>query len=244
MAHWKDAVVTNDGVEMLNEWMAGRYVKVTSAYGGAGTVDPETLEEQTGLVNPKQKLSLLGEENGPEGKTVQVQVSNAGLAEEYELNQVGVFAKLDPDKDPDGPERLLFIMQDAKGVTIPAAEDAAFLLELYCMIGITNNGRFEVSVDAAGVVTAAYLREALERAVLLHNRDLTAHPDIRERMEQVSAASARVEAATAQVDARLTLLEMMYRTDVSGNPFTVSFDSLTGLVATGVWNAELARLEF
>ena len=244
MAHWKDAVVTNDGVEMLNEWMAGRYVKVTSAYGGAGTVDPETLEEQTGLVNPKQKLSLLGEENGPEGKTVQVQVSNAGLAEEYELNQVGVFAKLDPDKDPDGPERLLFIMQDAKGVTIPAAEDAAFLLELYCMIGITNNGRFEVSVDAAGVVTAAYLREALERAVLLHNRDLTAHPDIQERMEQVSAASARVEAATAQVDARLTLLEMMYRTDVSGNPFTVSFDGLTGLVATGVWNAELARLEF
>lgn len=244
MAHWKDAVVTNDGVEMLNEWMAGRYIKVTSAYGGTGIVDPEAMAEQTGLKDPKQKLSLLGEENGPEGKTVQVQVSNAGTAEEYELNQVGVFAQLDPDKDPDGPERLLFIMQDAKGVSIPAAEDAAFLLELYCMIGITNNGRFEVSVDAAGVVTAAYLREALERAVLLHNKDPKAHPDIRERMDQVSAASDRVESIAAGVDARLTLLELMYRTEVSGNPFTVSFESLTGLVATGVWNAALGRLEF
>ena len=44
--------------------------------------------------------------------------------------------------------------------------------------------------------------------------------------------------------ARLALLELMYNTDVSGNPFTVTFESLTGLVCTGVWNAELARLEF
>ena len=36
----------------------------------------------------------------------------------------------------------------------------------------------------------------------------------------------------------------MYNTDVSGNPFTATFESLTGLVATGVWNTALARLEF
>lgn len=63
-------------------------------------------------------------------------------------------------------------------------------------------------------------------------------------MDQVSAASDRVESIAAGVDARLTLLELMYRTEVSGNPFTVSFESLTDLVATGVWNAALARLEF
>ena len=26
MAHWKEAAVTNEGVEMLNEWMAGRKI--------------------------------------------------------------------------------------------------------------------------------------------------------------------------------------------------------------------------
>lgn len=68
MAHWKNAAVTNDGVEMLNEWMAGRSIRITSAYGGTGTVSPDKLAEQTGLVDVRQKLRLLGEENGPEGK--------------------------------------------------------------------------------------------------------------------------------------------------------------------------------
>ena len=46
------------------------------------------------------------------------------------------------------------------------------------------------------------------------------------------------------MDSRLSLLELMYNTDVNGNPFTVTFESLTGLVATGVWNATQKRLEF
>lgn len=182
MAHWKDAVVTNDGAEMLNEWMAGRFVKVTSAYGGSGTVPVENLIEQTGLADAKQELHLLGEAGGPDGKTVQVQVSNAGLGAEYELNQVGVFARLDPDKDPEGPERLLFIMQDEKGITVPAAADASFLLELYCMIGISNTGRFEVSISSAGVATVAFLRRTLEQAMQAHNGDPEAHPGLAARL--------------------------------------------------------------
>ena len=63
MAHWQDAAVTNDGVEMLNEWMAGRSIKVVSAYGGTGTVSVDELMEQTGLVDQRQRLNLAGEEN-------------------------------------------------------------------------------------------------------------------------------------------------------------------------------------
>jgi len=244
MAHWKDAAVTNVGVEMLNEWMAGRFIKITAAYGGTGTVDPEELVNLTDLVDPRQELTLLGEENGLEGKNVRVQISNAGLMEEYELNQVGVYAKLDPDRDPEAEQRLLFIMQDEKGVTIPSSFDASFLLELYCMIGITNTGRFEVSMSSAGVVTTSYLREVLEKTLLEHNADEEAHKDIREKMADLSAGSTSVETAVADVDARLSLLELMYRTQVSGNPFTVSFEDMSSLLVTGTWNAAQKRVEF
>ena len=311
MAHWKEAAVTNEGVEMLNEWMAGRKITIVAAFGGTGTVDPELLAEQTGLVDMRQELYLLGEENGADGKTVQVQVQNADVMMEYELNQVGVYAALDVNKDKDNPEeirakmKLLFIMQDEKGVTIPAAMDASFLLELYCMIGITNNGRFEVSVSAAGIVTAAYLREVLERAIAAHNADPGAHNSLAARMLAIETAlngsgtiiqagdpteetvgkkgqhyinsetgaefecvevnedgyiwnlvedgkSVRdllgalgnTETTLADVDARLGLLELMYRTQVNGNPFTVSFSDMSGLVVTGVWNETLKRVEF
>ncbi len=311
MAHWKDAAVTNEGVEMLNEWMAGRKITIVAAYGGTGTVDPELLTEQTDLVDMRQELYLLGEEDSTDGKTVQVQVQNATVMEEYELNQVGVYAALDVKKDEDAPEeirakmKLLFIMQDEKGVTIPAAMDASFLLELYCMIGITNNGRFEVSVSAAGIVTAAYLREVLERTIAAHNADPGAHNSLAARMlaletalngsgtiiqagdptietvgrkgqhyinidsgaefecvevnedgyiwnlveggksvRDLLGALGSAETTLADVDARLGLLELMYRTQVNGNPFTVSFSDMSDLVVTGVWNETLKRVEF
>lgn len=311
MARWKDAAVTNEGVEMLNEWMAGRHITVVAAFGGTGTVDPALLTEQTGLVDMRQELYLLGEEDTTDGKTVQVQVQNADVMVEYELNQVGVYAALDVDKEKDPQEeirakmKLLFIMQDEKGVTVPAAMDASYLLELYCMIGITNNGRFDVSVSAAGIVTAAYLRETLERTIAAHNADPGAHNSLAARMLAIETAlngsgtiiqagdptvetvgqkgqhyinpetgaefecvevnesgyiwnpvedgkSVRdllgalgnAETTLADVDARLGLLELMYRTQVNGNPFTVSFSDMSGLVVTGVWNETLKRVEF
>lgn len=241
MAHWKDAAITNDGVEMLNEWMAGRKITIVAAYGGTGTVDPDLLPEQTGLVDMRQTLHLLGEEDGPKGKTIAVQVQNADVMEEYPLNQVGVYAALDVDRDPDAESKLLFIMQDEKGVTVPSAMDASFLLELYCMVGITNNGRFEVSVSAAGIVTAAYLREVLERAIAAHNADPDAHNSLTAYMlEAIGNSEIRLD----DVEVRLGLLELMYRTQVNGNPFTASFSDMSGLLVTGVWNETLKRVEF
>lgn len=311
MAHWKDAAVTNEGVEMLNEWMAGRKITVVAAFGGTGTLDKELLTEQIGLVDARQELYILGEEDGADGKTIQLQVQNAEVMEEYELNQVGVYAALDVDKETvANPEtrakmKLLFIMQDEKGVTIPSALEASFLLELYCMIGITNNGRFEVSVSAAGIVTAAYMRETLERAIAAHNADPGAHNSLAARMLAIETAlngsgtiiqagdptvetvgqkgqhyinpdtgaefectavtedgytwnpvdngksirdilgnTGSMETSLADVDARLGLLELMYRTQVNGNPFTVSFSDMADLVVTGVWNETLKRVEF
>ena len=46
------------------------------------------------------------------------------------------------------------------------------------------------------------------------------------------------------LDARLTLLELMYSTDVSGNPFTITFQNLDGVTVEGVHNATQGRIEF
>ena len=60
----------------------------------------------------------------------------------------------------------------------------------------------------------------------------------------MAANNDSVENAVAEVDARLTLLELMYRTQVNGNPFTVTFDNMDSLLVTGVWNAAMKRVEF
>ena len=43
---------------------------------------------------------------------------------------------------------------------------------------------------------------------------------------------------------RLALLELMFNTSVTGNPFTVTFETLDGTVVEGVWNTTAKRIEF
>lgn len=83
---------------------------------------------------------------------------------------------------------------------------------------------------ALDMVSREELDTALEIALAAHNADPLAHPALREK--------------AADLDARVSLLELMYATDINGNPFLVTFGSLEGLEFEGVWNAGQARAEF
>ena len=48
----------------------------------------------------------------------------------------------------------------------------------------------------------------------------------------------------AAINLRLALLELMFNTSVTGNPFTVTFETLDGTVVEGVWNTTAKRIEF
>ena len=80
----------------------------------------------------------------------------------------------------------------------------------------------------------AYTKEEsdarIASGVSTHNANTEAHPSI------LSGISG--------LDSRLTTLELKYGTNVTGNSFSISFANLTGLVVTGVWNKNYARIEF
>ncbi len=63
-----------------------------------------------------------------------------------------------------------------------------------------------------------------------HNADATAHGDIR--------------ASVSSVEAAVKALDLKYGTNVTKNPFSISFESLNGVTVTGVWNKAQARIEF
>ena len=75
----------------------------------------------------------------------------------------------------------------------------------------------------------AFLKEA-QKLVDAHNDDEEAHHSIQNSISDVSA--------------RLALLELMFNTSVTGNPFTVTFETLDGTVVEGVWNTTAKRIEF
>ena len=63
-----------------------------------------------------------------------------------------------------------------------------------------------------------------------HNVDPESHPDIR--------------ALLSNHEGRITRLENILLSDITGNPFLITFENLDGLVVTGTWNQAQARMEF
>ena len=63
-----------------------------------------------------------------------------------------------------------------------------------------------------------------------HNVDPESHPDIR--------------ALLSNHEGRITRLENILLSDITGNPFLITFENLDGLVVTGTWNQAQQRMEF
>ena len=72
-------------------------------------------------------------------------------------------------------------------------------------------------------VQMAETEKLINSAVADHNSAVNAHFDIR---------------------ANIRAIELRLTTNVTKNPFSVTFGSLDGLTVTGVWNTDLARIEF
>lgn len=72
--------------------------------------------------------------------------------------------------------------------------------------------------------------QRIRAAVDAHNEAANAHGDIR--------------ASAAAMNASIKAIELKLGTNVTKNPFSATFSSLDGLTVAGVWNADLARIEF
>ena len=83
---------------------------------------------------------------------------------------------------------------------------------------------------AVDAYTKAETDQRISAAVDAHNGAENAHSDIR--------------ASAAAMNASIKAIELKFGTNVTKNPFSATFSSLDGLTVAGVWNADLARIEF
>lgn len=179
---WNKSTVTDSGVVLLNESLAGHTLTITSAVGGAGTLDDEALKAATDVVDKKQTFNLLGIEDFEQGKRIGIQITNKGLLESYILHQIGVRARLEYQEE----ESLLFILQDDRGIEVPAEVDnPGFLFEVYAVIAVSNNANITISTTSGAIASVEYVVEKISAEIIKHNADKNSHKDIREEIKAV-----------------------------------------------------------
>lgn len=123
------------------------------------------------MVDQKQTFSLMGLENLEQGKQVGVQISNKGVSESYILHQIGVKARLEYEEE----ETLLFLLQDDRGVEIPAeAENPDFLFEVYATIAISNKGNITINITPHVIASVEYVdRTFVKLTRKINGKDLS-----------------------------------------------------------------------
>lgn len=147
---------------------------------------------------------------------------DSGIEEPFQINEFGVFAI-----DAEGEEALILYgdLSDCPDTAVPLKYGGC-VRRYPVLMEIGPDASVKLDYPAGAWVTWAELAEAVDA----HDNDPAAHPHLL--------------GLCTGLDARLSLLELMYNTKVSGNPFIVTFESLTGLTVTGVWNTTQKRIEF
>lgn len=238
------ATIPRRGRELIAKVLASKTpLKITRIMVGQGQVPedifPGDLED---LIEPV--AAATSTEPYVDADTVKMTVEyrsdlNGGLEYGFWIREFGVFAE-----DPDDQSSVMIYYgtlgsypQWVSAYNV-GLDTRRFDVEITVGEGATvvvdyTPEAFTTSDDVISICTAIALPEFLKQAQALidaHNTDATAHPSIRTAM--------------ASLDSRLSLLELMYNTDVSGNPFTVTFGTLTDLTVEGVWNQTQSRIEF
>lgn len=236
-------VVTDDGRELIAKLVAGQQLPISKILVGTGTVpDDVKPTAMTALAEPV----AAGTSTVPvyEGASVRMIVEyrsdlNGGLDHGFWLREFGVFA-YDPDK---GEVLIYYGTLGNYPQYVSAASPTGVDVRRFpvCIVigeglGVTVDYKCEAWMTAEDVaeyctvtMLPAFLAEA-QKLIDDHNEDPEAHHSIQN--------------SVTDIDARLALLELLFNTSVTGNPFTVTFETLDGTVVEGVWNQPAKRVEF
>ena len=160
MATWNNSVITNAGLELLEQSLSGDGIVISRAALGGGTVDVSALVDQTALTDPLVGTTVVISSqkplSGSSGREIKLQIRNTGLSAAATFKQVGIFAACG------GVEVLFAISQDESGEEIPsAAEYPDFMEEFTAAVAISQTYGVTVEVSSLAFVTKAELEESL-----------------------------------------------------------------------------------
>lgn len=155
---WDQAVVTNAGKALLQQWAGGGTLTIDGARAGAGAVSQLNLINQTAVTQEKQTLSIISAKQVEGGTQFHVQITAPDAG--YTAKQIGIYGHLDS-----GDSTLIALYQDESGITVPSkAEMPDFVYAFHATIQGSNTGTLSVTLDTSALVTQATLNAAVAKA--------------------------------------------------------------------------------
>lgn len=266
-------VITNDGLELMSklisETATAQFTKISASDHDYSNIDPKTLIEledvrQTVLVSGISRVDKTLIE-------IIAAFDNKDLETGYYAKALGVFAE---DQDGNEILFCVGVEPDHTSYLPPFSGRTTSSITYRLKIKVNNSEQVIMeALPGANVTVEQFeefrgeLNEQLAQKISEHNADAHSHQDIRDlalnSMQQGDAytkaesdetfaahnaaagAHPSLQINSANLESRIEMIELKYSTNVTGNPFAVSFGSLSGLIVTnGCYDATNARITF
>ena len=232
MASWT-GVTTNAGVRLMAGWTSGTTLNIDKAVAGEGCAPIVSLLAQTALVKEKQEISIVSSKIENDARKIKVQIQSG--EEGYLLNQIGLFASVDG-----GEQVLLALFQNERGIDIPSfAESPDFLYTFYCLLTVSNEGDFSITVNPSALVSYETMEafveektasEVSKKFIETESRTFSME-DVLQYGENVNYEWYRVSDATPNYY------------DLIGGEFVCNYDDGMGDVVHKITGADIQKVE-
>lgn len=165
---WEKSSYTTAGAALLSESLSGGALTITRAVSGTGIVETD-LSAETTVSGETHELTILAIDTVKDGeetaRKVSIQITRAEST--YIMHQIGVYGRLNDDA-----EVLLFIMQDERGIEVPASSvNADFEIEIAALIAISNKAKIEIALSPQMQALMKLVKAEIEK----HNAAADAH---------------------------------------------------------------------
>lgn len=165
---WEKSSYTTAGAALLSESLSGGALTITRAVSGTGIVETD-LSAETTVSGETHELTILAIDTVKDGEETarKVSIQITGAESTYIMHQIGVYGRLNDDA-----EVLLFIMQDERGIEVPASSvNADFEIEIAALIAISNKAKIEIVLSPQMQALMKLVKAEIEK----HNADASAH---------------------------------------------------------------------
>lgn len=165
---WEKSSYTTAGAALLSESLSGGALTITRAVSGTGIVETD-LSAETTVSGETHELTILAIDTVKDGEETarKVSIQITGAESTYIMHQIGVYGRLNDDA-----EVLLFIMQDERGIEVPASSvNADFEIEIAALIAISNKAKIEIALSPQMQALMKLVKAEIEK----HNANADAH---------------------------------------------------------------------
>ena len=165
---WEKSSYTTAGAALLSESLSGGALTITRAVSGTGIVETD-LSAETTVSGETHELTIIAIDTVKDGEETarKVSIQITGAESTYIMHQIGVYGRLNDDA-----EVLLFIMQDERGIEVPASSvNADFEIEIAALIAISNKAKIEIALSPQMQALMKLVKAEIEK----HNAAADAH---------------------------------------------------------------------